>query len=355
MDTAKGGNKLIMPAAIIVILILVAVAAGIYLSKGSSTTTVTQTVSNGGSSSAPGGSNTVIPIVAAENFWGSLVSQLAGVHGNVTSIVSDPNTDPHEYQSNPANAKAIANAQLVIINGMNYDTWAQLILNASNTPGQTVINVQQVVGIKAPDTEQTINGVTSVINPHLWYSPFYVNDSVHAFYNALVKIDPTDTAYFRSNYASLNYSLYHDYMQAEEQIKAQWGGVPYGDGTSNGGTSVAATESIFIFMANATGVNVITPQSFMRAIAEGDDPTPGDIATFENQLAQGNSTVACLIYNVQTVTPITQQLKAEAAQYEIPITSVSETIQPPNLPFQNWMQGEVAGLQNCLNSAALGQ
>jgi zinc/manganese transport system substrate-binding protein len=350
-----GRNKLIMPAAIVVIIILVAVAAGIYLSKGSSTTTITQTVSNGGSSSAAGGSNTVIPIVAAENFWGSLVSQLAGVHGNVTSIVSDPNTDPHEYQSNPANAKAIADAKLVVINGMNYDTWAQLILNASNTPGQIVINVQHVVGIPSPDQQQTINGVTSTINPHLWYSPFYVNDSVHAFYNALVKIDPTDTSYFNSNYASLNSSLYHDYMQAEEQIKAQFGGTPYGDGTSKNGTSVLATESIFIFMANATGLNVLSPQGFLKAIAEGDDPTPADIATMQNLEAQGNGTVHCLIYNVQTVTPVTQQLKAEAAQYEIPITQVSETIQPPNLPFQNWMQGEVANLQNCLNAAALGQ
>ena len=155
METAKGGNKLLMPAAIVVIIILVAVAAGIYLSKGSSsTTTVTQTVSNGGSSSVTTGSNTVIPIVAAENFWGNLVSQLAGVHGNVTSIVSDPNTDPHEYQSNPADAIAIANAKLVIINGMDYDTWAQLLINASNTPGQTVINVQHVVGIASPTSRR---------------------------------------------------------------------------------------------------------------------------------------------------------------------------------------------------------
>ena len=354
-STGKSSNRLILPAVIIAILLVVAIGAGLYLNKGSSSTSTVTVTAGGSNTSTGGGSGTVIQIVAAENFWGSLVSQLAGVHGNVTSIVSDPNTDPHEYQSNPANAKAIADAKLVIINGMNYDTWAQLIINASNTPGQTVINVQQVVGIKSPDTEQTINGVTSVVNPHLWYSPFYVNDSIHAFYNALVKIDPTDTSYFNSNYASLNSSLYHDYMQAEEQIKAQWGGTPYGDGTAKNGTNVAATESIFIFMANATGLNVITPQSFLRAVAEGDDPSPADVATFQNDLAQGNSTVSCLIYNVQTVTPITQQLKAEAAQYEIPTTQVSETIQPPNLSFQSWMQGEVANLANCLNAAALGQ
>jgi zinc/manganese transport system substrate-binding protein len=339
-----------------VVILVVAVAAGILLTRGSgSTSSTTNSVAAVGSSSTSAtGSNTTIDIVAAENFWGSLVSQIAGIHGNVTSIVNDPNTDPHEYQSNPANAKAIANAKLVIVNGMDYDTWAQLLINASNTPGQTVINVQDLVGLH-PDQTQTINGVTSVINPHLWYSPDYVNDSDHAFYNALVKIDPADQAYFKSNYATLNSSLYHDYMQAEEQIKAQFGGTPYGDGTAKGGANVSATESIFIYMANATGLNIITPQDFMRAIAEGDDPTPADIATFQQQLAGGNASVSCLIYNVQTVTPVTQQLKAEAAQYEVPISQVSETIQPPNLPFQNWMQGEVANLANCLNSQALGQ
>ena len=351
-------------AAAVVVIIVLAAVAGVYIysSRGSTTSTSTtgSTTSMASQSTTSGsgantGSNTVVSIVAAENFWGSLISQLAGTHGNVTSIVSDPNTDPHEYQSNPADAKAIANAKLVIINGMNYDTWAQMLINASNTPGQTVINVQNVVGIPSPDQQQTINGVTSSINPHLWYSPFYVNDSVHAFYNALVKIDPADTSYFNSNYATLNSSLYHVYMQAEEQLKAQFGGTPYGDGTAKNGTGVMATESIFIFMANATGLNVLSPQSFMKSIAEGDDPSPADVATMQNLIAQGNGTVHCLVYNVQTVTPVTQQLKAEAAQYEIPITQVSETIQPPTLPFQNWMQGEVSGLANCLNAAALGQ
>jgi len=331
-------------AATLVVIVLIA-AAGIYaavsLTNGPGTTSTSSTTGE------------VIPVVAAENFWGSLVSQLGGVHVNVTSIVSDPNTDPHQYQSNPADAIAIANAKLVIVNGMDYDTWASLLINASNTPGQIVISAQKVVGL-VPDQMQTINGVTSVVNPHLWYSPYYVNDTVHAMYKALVKIDPGDTSYFSSNYASLNSSLYSTYMAQEEQIKAQFGGIPYGDGTAKGGTSIAATESIVIFLANATGLNIITPQGFMRAIAEGDDPSPADIATFQNQLAGGNQTVACLVYNIQTLTPVTQQLKAEAAQYEIPITTVSETLQPPNLSFQAWMQGEVAALQNCLNSQALG-
>jgi zinc/manganese transport system substrate-binding protein len=328
MANPPGRSRTGMYAAVVVIILVVAVAAGLYLTGnlgGSGTSTNSSTGSSGGS---------VIQVVAAENFWGSLTSQIGGSHVNVTSIVSDPNTDPHQYQANPSVARAISGAKLVVINGMNYDTWAGQIINASTNSGQTVINAQQVVHITNDQLEN--------INPHLWYSPYYVNDTNHAIYNALVKIDPTDQAYFKSNYAALNSSLYHAYMLREKQISAQFGGKP-----------VAATESIFIFMANATGLNLISPQGFMKAVAEGNDPTPADIATFQSQLNGGNKTVGCFVYNVQTVSPVTVQLKALAAQNQIPITQVSETIQPPDLPFQNWMQAEVANLQNCLNAAAL--
>ena len=161
----------------------------------------------------------MIQVVAAENFWGSLVSQLGGTHVNVTSIVSDPNTDPHEYESNPANAIAITNAQFVIVNGAGYDTWALDILSAENTPNQVVLNVQELIN-------QSVDA-----NPHFWYSPYYVNDTVAAMYKDLVKIDPTDTSYFHQQYANLNASLWQSYMsqevadQGSSYVEALAGGV----------------------------------------------------------------------------------------------------------------------------------
>jgi len=274
----------------------------------------------------------VIPIVAGENFWGSLVSQIGGAHVNVTSIVTDPNTDPHEYESNAADARAIANACLVIVNGAGYDTWALNEIAASNTPHQTVLNVQVLVG-------QPVDA-----NPHFWYSPYYVNTTVRAMYRALVAIDPADSSYYRQQYAALNSSLWNSYMKQEQLIKQQFAGTP-----------VAATESIFVYMANATGLKIITPPAFMEAVSEGNDPSAQDVATFQNQLNGGNGTVRVLVYNEQTVTPLTQSLLALAAKNEIPYIRISETIQPSNFTFQAWMQGEVGELQDALNAAALGQ
>ncbi len=275
-----------------------------------------------------------VQIVAAENFWGSLISQLGGTQVIVTSIVSDPNTDSHEYESNAANARAIANAGFVIVNGANYDTWAQALINAGNTPNQKVLNVQNAVGLAGK----------SDLNPHFWYSPYYVNDTVKAMYKVLVAIQPTNTPYFTQQYASLNSSLYHSYMSREALIKHQFAGVP-----------VAATEDIFVYMANATGLNVVSPPGFMQAVAEGNDPSAQDEATFQKLLQGGNSAVRLLVYNQQTVTPVTQNIKSLAAQHQIPTIGVTETIQPPDVTFQTWMGAELISLQNALNAQALGK
>ncbi|HVB96017.1 MAG TPA: zinc ABC transporter substrate-binding protein [Nitrososphaerales archaeon] len=323
-SVGRAGNKYLVPAAIVVILLVVGVAAGVYLTRGSTSSSST---SSSGSSS-----DRVIDVVAAENFWGSLVSQLGGAHANVTSIVSDPNTDPHEYTTNPAAARAIAGAQLVVVNGAGYDTWALNLIASASTPNQKVLNVQQLIGASL-DT-----------NPHFWYSPYYVNDSVHSMYDDLVAIDPTDTAYFHQQYAILNSSLWTSYMKQESLVRQQFGGAP-----------VASTEDIFLYMANATGLKVVSPPGFMTAVSQGSDPSAQDVANMENLMMGGNSTVHVLVYNQQTVTPLTQNIKTLATQNQIPVVAVTETIQPPTYTFQFWMGSEVISLQNALNSQALGR
>jgi zinc/manganese transport system substrate-binding protein len=274
----------------------------------------------------------VIQVVAAENFWGSLIFQLGGAHVNVTSIVSDPNTDPHEYEANPSNAIAVSNAKLVIVNGAGYDDWALDLVAASNTPDQIVLNVQELIN----------QSVTA--NPHFWYSPYYVNDTVRAMYNDLVSIDPTDRAYFTQQYANLNASLFQSYMSREVEVKQEFGGAP-----------VASTESIFVYMANATGLDLVSPPGFMEAVAEGNDPSAQDVAAMEQLMQDGNSTVHVLVYNEQTVTPLTQYIKSLAAQNQIPTIGVTETIQPPDVTFQAWMGAELITLQDALNAQVLGQ
>lgn len=270
-----------------------------------------------------------IRVVAAENFWGSLVSQLGGTKVSVTSIVSDPNADPHEYESNAADARAFANANYVIVNGAGYDTWANKLVGAEPNPNREVLDVANLLGKKEGD------------NPHLWYNPSYVNRAVAQMESNLISLDPADINYFHKQYQQLTQSL-SVYQNRIEAIKKQFAG-----------TKVAATEDIFVYVAQAAGLNLISPPAFIQAVAEGNDPPASSVVQFQQQLQSGN--VKLLVYNEQTVTPLTSNIKILAADEGIPVVGVTETIQPPNVDFQDWMNSELINLENALNAQVLGQ
>jgi len=315
-------SKFLAPVVIVIVLLVVGTGAGLYLTRGPGSNI---------NSTSSGGPSKVVQVVAGENFWGSLASELGGTHVKVLSIVSDPNADPHQYESSSANAQAVANANLVIVNGAGYDDWLLRLLSASNNPAQTVLNVQKLIG-------QPV-----ATNPHFWYSPYYVNDTVKAMYNDLVSIDSGNAAYYKQQYATLNASL-GVYNAMIHKIAQQFSGAP-----------VAATEDIFVYLANATKLNLVSPPGFMQAVGEGNDPPAQSIAQFQQLLQGGNRSVRVLVYNQQTITPLTQQIKSLAAQNQIPTVGVTETVQPPDVSFQDWMNAQLIALQNALNAQALGK
>ena len=270
-----------------------------------------------------------LQVVAAENFWGSLVSQLGGAKVQVTSIVSDPNADPHEFESSNKDAREFATANYVVLNGAGYDSWGDKLLGANPNSSRKVLNVASLLGKKDGD------------NPHFWYSPAYVNQVVVQMEKDLIALDPNDAAYFKQQDQKLQSSL-SGYQSRIVSIKQQFGG-----------EKVAATEDIFAYLAQAAGLNLISPSAFIQAVAEGNDPPTNSVVQFVQQLSSGQPKV--LVYNEQTVTPLTTQMKKLAAEHNIPVVGVTETIQPPDEPFQVWMNSQVADLQNALNAGALGQ
>lgn len=329
--SAPRSNRSVVVIGVIVVIVVAALAGGVYLSGFARTSG-----SSSSSTTAPLSTSGVVQVVAAENFWGSLASQLGGSHAHVISIVSDPNADPHEYEANPRNATAIAEAQFIIQNGAGYDDWMTQLVSANNNPNQTVLNVADLLGATSNNIGTSETGTFS--NEHFWYNPHFVNATVRAMYDDYVKIDPNDKSYFTSQYASLNSSL-HSYMALEASIRARFGDA-----------KVASTETIFLYMANATGLNVVSPFQFMKAVAEGNDPAAQDVANFQTLLSTPGS-VKVLVYNNQTVSPVTDDLKAEAAQNHIPVVPVTETMQPITTNFQTWMTTELTNLQTALQKS----
>jgi zinc/manganese transport system substrate-binding protein len=268
-----------------------------------------------------------ISVIAGENFWGSIALQLGGAKVNVQSVVTDPNADPHEYESSANDARAFADAKLVILNGAGYDDWATKLLSANPSSQRTVLVAADLLGKKAGD------------NPHFWYNPDYVSrvaDQITADYKS---IDSADAAYFDQQRAGFTTAL-KPYTQRLAEIKAKFTSVPVG-----------ATENIFVYMAAALGLNLISPPEFMQAVAEGNDPPASAVVDFQNQIT--GKQVKVLVYNVQTATAVTTNIKHLAALADIPVVGVSETLQPESATFQDWQLSQLLSLQNALNASAL--
>ena len=265
-----------------------------------------------------------INVVAGENFWGSLVSQLGGSEVTVQSVVTDPNADPHEYEGSTNDARAFAEARLVILNGAGYDDWGQKLLDANKASNRKVIRVADLVGKKKGD------------NPHFWYDPAYVTQVADEVTSTLKAIDAPDAGYFDRQRSQLA-TAFKPYMDEVANIERSYSGVPIG-----------ATESIFAYMASALGLNLTTPPEFMNAVAEGNDPPASAVATFQSQIS-GNQ-IKVLVYNVQAATAVTTNLKTLATARHIPNVGVTETLQPGNLTFQDWQLKQLQTLEAALKS-----
>ncbi len=275
------------------------------------------------------GAGQQLHIVAGENFWGNLVGQLGGSHVQVTSIVSDPNADPHEYETSTATARSFAAAKYVVLNGAGYDSWGDKLLGANPVAGRKVLTVAALLGKKNGD------------NPHFWYDPAYVNTAVAQMDKDLIALDPANAAYYKQQLQHVQMAL-RGYQNRIASIKQQFAG-----------TKVAATEDIFVYLAAAAGLDLISPPAFIQAVAEGNDPPTDSVAAFQQQLTSDQPKV--LVYNQQTVTPLTDSIKKMAAAQDIPIVGVTETIQPPDTSFQDWMNAQLIALENALNAGKLGQ
>jgi len=270
-----------------------------------------------------------LPVVAAESFWGSLVSQLGGDRVDVYTIVSDPNADPHDDESTVADAVEVANARLVVENGAGYDVWCQKLVASGAVPGQRVLDVAQVLGKSVGD------------NPHFWYGATFLNASIAAMYSELVAADPGDRAYFDAQYSGLNRSLAGDVFSLETDIRAHFAGV-----------EVASTESVFVYLASSLGLDLVSPPEFMTAVSEGNDPPISSVTAFQDQLESG--AVRLLVYNSQTTTPLTTQLEGIAADHHVPTVPVTETLVPEGATFQSWMHAELTAIETALDVAPAG-
>jgi len=271
---------------------------------------------------AAASSPAVVDVVAAENFWGNITSQLGGHDVSVTSLVTNPNGDPHLFETDAADAATLAQAQVIVENGAGYDTWMRSLLSADSGHPR-IVTAASVLRVSGSNP-----------NPHLWYDIPRVPQVAAAIAAALSKVAPQDAPTFRANLALFDASLVPiDATLAT--IRQRFHNVP-----------VAYTERVPGYALAAAHLDVKTPSGFAQAIEDGVDPGPADSLAMQQLIT--NHDINVLLYNVQTVTPVTTQVRALAKQHGIPVVGVSETLPSGNATFQQWQQSQLTDLLHAL-------
>ncbi|WP_322065262.1 metal ABC transporter solute-binding protein [Burkholderia ubonensis] len=263
-----------------------------------------------------------VNVVAAENFYGDVASQIGGRHVAVTSILSNPDQDPHLFEASPKTARALQQAQLVIYNGADYDPWMGKLLGASKQAKRATIVVADLVGKKAGD------------NPHLWYDPATMPAAARAIAAELGRADPANKADYDANLQKFVASL-KPIDAKVAALRAQYKGVP-----------VTATEPVFGYMSDAIGLDMRN-QRFQLAAMNNTEASAQDVAAFESDLRKKQ--VRVLIYNSQAEEPMTKRMLKIARDGGVPTVSVTET-QPAGKTFQQWMAGQLDALGKALST-----
>lgn len=265
-----------------------------------------------------------VQVVAAERTWGAVAASLGGKVTTVTSIVSSPAVDPHSYEPEAADARALADARVAIVNGLGYDPWASQLLAADSPAGRVTIDVGATLGL--PDGA----------NPHRWYAPADVVRIASVITAALIRAAPRDAAYLRDRHARFLHVELGDYFRTIAAIRARHAGAPIG-----------ASESVVTPLAASLGLRVLTPGALLRAVSDGTDVSPADMATAEQQISRHE--IKVWVVNTQNTTPNVQILTGMARAAGIPVVAVTETPDPANADFGVWQTRQLRALAVALD------
>jgi zinc/manganese transport system substrate-binding protein len=274
----------------------------------------------GNSTSATGG----LDVVAAENAYGNIASQIGGSHVSVTSILTNPHADPHLFEPGTSNGLAVAGAKVVIENGLGYDAFMTKLEDAAPNSGRSVVTMADLLGVHGKDA-----------NPHLWYDVSQLGHIAGAIAAALERADPRHASAYRAGLSRFDRSL--GPLQREvATIRSSFHGSP-----------VAYTEPVPGYLITAAGLRNLAPSSFTRPIEDGSEPSPSAVAAMDALVTHHG--IRVLLYNSQAVSPITTRLRSAAAAAGIPVVPVTETL-PADVTFQQWQLRQARAL-----AAALGR
>lgn len=284
----------------------------------------------------------VLDVVVSVDQWGDVVQALGGDCTNVTTVINSTAVDPHDYEPTTGDIAAFEGADLVVVNGADYDHWASDAVQNLD-PQPVVVDAAEVVGIEeehAEDEHSEDDGHAEgeeghgSVNPHLWYSPEYVQQTADAVTAELSDLSPDAADYFADRATAWTTDLqpYTDELTTIEGLAA--------------GKTYAATETVFDYTAAAVGLTDATPEGYRDAASNESDPATGDVAAFEAALADGSIDV--LVFNTQTEGSVPDQLRSAAEAAGVPVVEVTESVPSDDGSFVQWQLSQLQQLADAL-------
>jgi zinc/manganese transport system substrate-binding protein len=320
---------------------------------------------SGGTGAATAGSSGAaadsapIPVVTSTNVWGDVVAQIGGDQVQVTPLIVDPAADPHSFEPNARAQLAVSKAALLVANGGGYDSYMDTMVQASGTT-VPLIDAVEVSGL---ETDTAAAGAAESgaqeshsageethaegeaahegeeehghgeFNEHVWYDFPTVDAVATRIADELTTIRPERADFFQANLTAFTDRLAGLTTKLEE-IDA-----------THGGTPVAITEPVPLYLTEAAGLVNKTPDEFSEAIEEGTDVPPTVLA--DTLALFSGKAVDVLVYNEQTSSPETEQVLAAAQDNSIAVVAVTETL-PEGKDYLSWMDANVTALATAL-------
>ncbi|GAA3050096.1 zinc ABC transporter substrate-binding protein [Pseudonocardia yunnanensis] len=285
---------------------------------------------------APHG-NPPIKVVTSTNVYGSIARAVGGDQVDVTSLINDPQADPHSYETTPGDAAKVATANVILYNGGGYDDFMERLVQSS---GGKAVSID-VTALSGLDPTAGAGGADAASNPyfneHLWYSLPTVQKVADQLATDFGAADPADADLFTTNAQAFKDKV-ANLLTKEQAI-----------GAAHPGARVAVTEPVPGYLIQSAGLTDVTPPEFARAIEEDTDPPA---AVLQQTLALfTNNPVSALILNAQTETPTTTQVEQAAQAAKIPVVMVTETLPAGVDDYITWMNSEIEALANALNGS----
>ena len=259
-------------------------------------------------------SNGKVSIVASTNVYADIAKNVAGKYGDVQAVIKNSATDPHGFEPTTADAKNLTKANIIVANGLGYDSWMNKL--ASSVNKKTVLVGEDLMHLKKGD------------NPHIWYNLNMPTKYVNYLVKHLSKLQPKHAAYFKANGKK--------YLDKIDQVKK------LAKSGSKDNKPVFVSEPVFDYALEEAGYK-IGDKDFEKAVQNGTDPSPKTINKMTKEIE--DKKIAFFVNNTQASSSTVKTFVKLAKKNGVPVLSVRETI-PNYTTYLDWMKENYQNLAN---------